>query len=111
VWNRFVPPLQYRAGGLKYYLDRAAALLHPSYASSALKRLRRLTGLYAALKFQDKFNASFNPERITVKRRTRDGRSRRYVFSRTLLDQKFTDGRQVTASHLRNIIGHLDDYV
>jgi hypothetical protein len=48
---------------------------------------------------------------MTVRRTTRDGRSRRYLVSRRLLDQKFADGGQVTASHLRNIIVHLDDYV
>jgi glycosyltransferase domain-containing protein len=111
VWNRFVPPLQDRREGLKLYFDLAAALLYPRYASNALKRLHRFSGLYAVLKFKEKFNASFNPERITVTRRTRDGRSRRYVFPRALLDQKFADGGQVTASHLRNIISHLDDYV
>jgi len=48
---------------------------------------------------------------MTVKRRTRDGRSRRYVLSRSLFEQRFADGGQVTASHLRSIIGHLDEYV
>jgi glycosyltransferase domain-containing protein len=111
VWNRFVPPLEPRKPGRNYYLGRVAAVLYPSYAANALKRLRRFWALYAALRFRDKFNATVELERITVTRNTRDGQSRRYLFPRTLLDQKFADGGEVTASHLQNIIRHLDDYI
>ena len=48
---------------------------------------------------------------MTVKRTTRNGGARRYLISQSFLDQKFADGGQVTAPHLRNIIRHLDDYV
>jgi hypothetical protein len=51
----------------------------------------------------------FAPNRMTVKHRSPDDRPRRYVLSRALLRQEFGDGVQVTASHIRNIIGHLDD--
>jgi len=111
VWGRFGPPRKDRREGLKLYLRRAAALFVPNYASIALKRLHRFWRLYAILRFEHKFNASLSPERVTVMRHTRDGRPRRYVLPHTLLDQKFADGGQVTASHLRNIITHLDDYV
>jgi hypothetical protein len=114
IWNTFVPPYARRKWNLKHYLAHALALgSRPSYASDVLKHLRRFAGLYADLRFRDKFNVSLSPslERMTIKRRTRDGRSRNYLVSRALLDQEFADGGQVTASHLRNIIGHLDDYV
>ena len=48
--------------------------------------------------------------RITVSRKTRDGRARRYVMSRGLLNQVLADGERVTAAHLRTII-RLDDDV
>jgi hypothetical protein len=114
IWSTFVPPYATRAGGLKHYLAQTVALLsRPSYAAGVLGHLRRVAGLYAELRFQEKFDVSLAPslDRMTIRRTTRDGRSRRYLVSRRLLDQKFADGGQVTASHLRNIIIHLDDYV
>jgi glycosyltransferase domain-containing protein len=114
IWSTFVPPYTARAGGLKHYLAQAVALLsRPSYAAGVLEHLRRVAGLYAELRFREKLDVSLAPslDRMTVRRTTRDGRSRRYLVSRRLLDQKFADGGQVTASHLRNIIIHLDDYV
>jgi hypothetical protein len=87
--------------------------LRPSNASSAFQHFRRFSGLYSELKFRDKFDVAFSPalDTLTINRETRDKRSRRYVISSSLLDQKFADGGQVTAPHLRSIIGHLDDYV
>jgi glycosyltransferase domain-containing protein len=113
IWNTFVPPYARQAGSLKHYLAQAVALLRPSCASSAFKNLRRLAGIYAELRFQGKFHVSVSPsfDKMTVHSERRDGRSRRYVMLHSLLEQKFADGGQVTASHLRNIIGHLDDYV
>lgn len=114
IWNTFVPPSAYRAGGLKDYLAHALALLtRPSYAAGVFEQLRRVAGVYVGLRFREKFDVSLAPslDRMTVRRTTREGRSRRYVIPRRLLDQKFADGGQVTASHLRNIIDHLDDYV
>jgi glycosyltransferase domain-containing protein len=113
IWNTFARPSNRRAGGLEHYLSHALALLHPRQAASALQHLHRLAGLYAQLRFQAKLDVSLSPSpnRMTVKHRSRDGRSRRYVFSRAFLHQEFADGGQVTASHIRNIIGHLDDYV
>jgi hypothetical protein len=113
IWNTFVPPYARPARGLKYRLAQAIALLRPSNASSAFQHFRRFSGLYSELKFRDKFDVSFNPalDTLTINRETRDKRSRRYVISSSLLDQKFADGGQVTAPHLRSIIGHLDDYV
>ena len=113
IWSTFVPPYARRAGGLKHYLAHALALLRPSYASSALRNIRRLAGLYTELRSREKFDVTSSPpfDAMTVKRTTRDGGARRYVISQSLLDQKFADGGQVTAQHLRNIIRHLDDYV
>jgi len=113
IWNTFVPPYARPARGLKYHLAQAVALLRPSNASSAFRHFRRFSGLYSELKLRDKFDVSFNPalDTLTINRETRDKRSRRYVISSSLLDQKFVDGGQVTAPHLRSIIGHLDDYV
>jgi glycosyltransferase domain-containing protein len=110
IWSTFVPPYARRAGGLK---DVLAFISRPSYASAVLQHLRRIASLYAELRFRKKVDVSLSPalDRMTIKRRTRDGQSRSYLLPRTLLDQKFADGEQVTASHLRNIIGHLDDYV
>jgi glycosyltransferase domain-containing protein len=114
IWSTFVPPYARRAGGLKDHLAHVVALLsRPSYAAEVFKQLRRVAGLYAELKFREKFDVSLAPslDRMTVTRTTREGRSRRYLVSRRLLEQKFADGGQVTASHLRTIIAHLDDYV
>jgi hypothetical protein len=113
IWNTFVPPYVRPARGLKYHLAQAIALLRPSNASSAFQHFRRFSGLYSELKFRDKFDVAFSPalDTLTINRETRDKRSRRYVISSSLLDQKFVDGGQVTAPHLRSIIGHLDDYV
>ena len=40
---------------------------------------------------------------MTVKRATRDGTSRRYVMSRSLLDQTVADGGRVAAPHLQTL--------
>jgi glycosyltransferase domain-containing protein len=113
IWNTFVPPYARSAKGLKYHLAQAISLLRPNNASSAFRHFRRFSGIYSELRFGGKFHVSFNPafDTLTVERERRDGRSRRYVISSSLLDQKFADGGQVTASHLRSIIGHLDDYL
>lgn len=113
IWNTFVPPYARGAGGLKQHVAQAIALLRPSNASKAFRHFRRLAGIYAELKFRGKFDVSFNPafDTMTVERERRDGGSRRYVISSSLLDQKFADGGQVTAPHLQSIITHLDDYV
>ena len=113
IWSTFVPPYARRGGGLKQYLSDAVALLRPSHASDVLGHIRRLAGLYAELRFREKFDVKLSSsfDTMTVNRTTRDGVSRRYVISQSLLDQKFADGGQVTAPHLRNIIRHLDDYV
>jgi glycosyltransferase domain-containing protein len=113
IWNTFVPPHAHRAGGLKHYLAQTVALFRPSYASNVLRSFRRLAGIYAELRFRDKFDITSSPsfDTMTIERTTRDGESRRYVVSQSLLAQTFADGGQVTASHLRNIIGHLDGYV
>src|SRR5262249_15736589 len=114
IWNSFASPYVRQAGGLKDHLARALAFIsRPSYASGVLRRLRRIGGLYRELRVRAKFDVSLYPslDGMTIKRRTRDGESRRYLVSPTLLDQKFADGGQVTASHIRNIVAHLDDYV
>jgi glycosyltransferase domain-containing protein len=114
MWSTFVPPYARRAGGLKDHFAHALALvLRPSYATAALEHLRRIVGLYVELRLRKKLDVSLGSsfDRLTITRRTRDGRARKYLASHTLLDQKFADGGQVTASHLRNIINHLDDYV
>jgi glycosyltransferase domain-containing protein len=114
IWSTFVPPYARQPGGLKDYLAHAVALLsRPSYAAGVFEQVRRVAGLYAELRFREKFDVSLVPslDRMTVRRRTREGRSRSYLVSRRLLEQKFADGGQVTASHLRNIIAHLDDYL
>jgi hypothetical protein len=110
IWSTFVPPYARRAGGLK---DVLAFISRPSYAWDVLQRFRRIVGLYAELRFREKLDVSLSTalDRMTIKRTTRDGRARCYLVRGTLLEQKFADGQQVTASHLRNIIGHLDDYV
>jgi hypothetical protein len=87
--------------------------MRPSHASRVLGNFRRLASVYAELKFREKFDVTSNYsfDTMTVKRTTRDGGARRYLISQSFLDQEFADGGQVTASHLRNIIRHLDDYV
>jgi len=114
IWNAFASPYARQAGGLKDHVAQVLAFIsRPSYASGVLRRLRRIGDLYRELRFRAKFDVSLNPslDGMTIKRSTRDGGSRRYLVSPALLDQTFADGGQVTASHLRNIVAHLDDYV
>ncbi len=112
VWKMLAPPSDGGAGGLRRYLTRAARLT-PGGASKVVQYLRRFAGIYAELKFRAKFDVSVSPllDRMTVKRTVRDGQSRRYNLSYALLRQDFADGAHVTASHLRTIISHLDDYL
>ena len=114
IWSTFVPPYARPARRMKHYLAEALALLvRPSYAAGVFEPIRRVAGLYAQLRFRERLDVSLTPslDKMTIRRITRDGGSRRYLASRRLLDQRFADGGQVTASHLRNIIAHLDDYV
>jgi glycosyltransferase domain-containing protein len=114
IWNAFASPYARQAGGLKDHIAQVLAFIsRPSYASDVLRRLRRIGGLYRELRFRAKFDVSLSGtlDGMNIKRSTRDGGSRRYLVSPTLLDQNFADGGQVTASHLRNIVAHLDDYV
>jgi glycosyltransferase domain-containing protein len=114
IWNAFASPYARQAGGLKDHVAQAVAFLsRPSYASGVLRHLRRIGDLYRELRFRAKFDVSLSRslDGMTIKRTTRDGGARRYLVSPTLLEQKFADGGQVTASHLRNIVAHLDDYV
>jgi glycosyltransferase domain-containing protein len=114
IWNAFASPYARQAGGLKDHVAQVLAFMsRPSYASGVLRRLRRIGGLYRELRFRAKFDVSLSRslDGMTIKRSTRDGGSRRYLVSPALLDQKFADGGQVTASHLRKIVAHLDDYV
>jgi hypothetical protein len=114
IWNAFASPYARQPGGLKDHVAQVMAFIsRPRYASGVLRRLRRIVGLYRELRFRAKFDVSLNPslDGMTIKRGTRDRGSRRYLVSPAFLDQKFADGGQVTASHLRNIVAHLDDYV
>jgi hypothetical protein len=88
-------------------------MFEPNYASESFEYVRRLTGLYRTLRFGEKFVISPGSlfDRMTVERSTREGRARRYAISPTLVSQDFADGGHVTASQLRNMIGHFDDYV
>jgi hypothetical protein len=97
IWNAFASPDARQTGGLK----------------DILRRLRRIVGLFRELRFRARLDVSLSRslDGMTVKRSTRDGGSRRYLVSPALLEQKFADGGQVTASHIRNIVAHLDDYV
>ena len=114
IWDTFVSPCAPAHGGVKHHVAQALEFLsRPRYAAGVLGRLRRIAGLYADLRFREKFDISLPPsfDRMTIRRRTRNGRSRRYLASRAFLDQRLGDGGQVAALHLRNIITHLDDYV
>jgi glycosyltransferase domain-containing protein len=114
IWNAFASPYARQAGGLKDHLAQVLAFVsRPSYASGVLRHARRIGGLYRDLRFGARFDVSLHPslDGMTIRRSTRDGGSRRYLVSPTLLDQKFGDGGQVTASHIRNIVAHLNDYV
>ena len=114
IWSTFVPPHARRAGGLKHYFAQTLALMRPSHASRVLGNFRRLAASIAELRIpressMSRSNSSFDT--MTVKRTIRNGAARRYLISPSFLEQEFADGGQVTASHLRNIIRHLDDYV
>ena len=112
-WRIFVPPDETKAGNLRRYLVQWRTLLDPAYAAKVLHRPHSLARLYSALRFGRKFDVSLSSlvGGLTIKRTTRDRRSRHYLISRSLLDQELADGGKVTAAHLGNIIGHLDDYV
>ena len=113
IWSTFVPPHTRRAGGLKHYFAQMLALMRPSHASRVLGNFRRLATVYAELRFREKFDVTSNSsfDAMTVKRTIRNGAARHYLISQSFLDQEFADGGQATASHIRNIIRHLDDYV
>ena len=114
IWNTFASPSARQAGGLKDHVAQVLAFIsRPSYASGVLRRLHRIGDLYGELRFRAKFDVSLSRSLVgmTIKRSTRGGGSRRYLVSPALLEQKFADGGQVTASHIRNIVAHLDDYV
>ena len=112
IWSTFVPPPARRAGGLKHYFAQTLALMRPSHASRVLGNFRRLASIYAELKFRGKFAVTSNSslDAMTVKRTIRNGTSRRYLIAPSFLGQEFADGGQATASHIRSIIHHLDDY-
>jgi glycosyltransferase domain-containing protein len=114
IWKKFASPYVPEPDGLKEHLARIWAFLrHPSYASGVLHRTRRVVGLYRELRLRAKFDASLSRswDGIVVRRITRDGGSRRYLVPPGFLHQSLGDGGQVSASHLRNIIDHLDVYV
>jgi glycosyltransferase domain-containing protein len=114
VWRTFVPPDDRGADGWRRRLAQMRALVfEPNYASESFEYVRRLTRLYRTLRFGEKFVISPGSlfDRMTVERSTRDGRARRYAISPTLVSQDFANGGHVTASQLRNMIGHFDDYV
>lgn len=98
---------------LRRHLARVLRLLRPASAAENVGHVRRLASLYSQLRLHEKLDVSFGPllSGLTIERTARDGRPRRYTLSRPFLTQDFADGGQVTASHLRNIIGHLDDYL
>jgi hypothetical protein len=98
---------------LRSTLARARGLLRPTWAAANVGYVRRLAGVYGELRWREKLDVSLASPlgQLTTKRTARNGKSRRYVMSRPFLTQSFADGGQVTASHLRNIIDHLDDYV
>jgi glycosyltransferase domain-containing protein len=113
MWEAAGAPADGKPGRLRHALSRARRLLHPALAAANVGYVRRLAHIYGELRWREKLDVSVasSPGRLTVKRTARNGQSRRYVMSRGFLSQNFEDGGQVTASHLRNIIGHLDDYV
>ena len=113
IWNTFVPPTKAGTGGWRNGLDLVTALLRRGRARAAYEHLRRLGGLYGSLRFEGKLDAALSSslDSITVKRSTRAGQSRRYLFPPSFLKEKFPDGSRVTAAHLQHIIAHLDDYV
>ena len=113
IWSTFVPPHARRSGGLKHYFAQTLALMRPSHASRVFGNFRRLASIYAELRFREKFDVTSNSsfDAMTVKRTIRNGAARRYLLSPSFLEQEFADGGQATASHVRNIIRHLDDYV
>jgi hypothetical protein len=87
--------------------------MRPSHASRVFGNFRRLASIYVELRFREKFDVTSNSsfDAMTVKRTIRNGAARRYLISPSFLEQEFADGGQATASHVRNIIRHLDDYV
>ncbi len=113
MWRASGAPAHGGPGGVRLALARARRLLHPASAAANVSYVRRLADVYGALRWREKLDASLASSlgRLTVERTARNGQSRRYVMSRAFLTQDFADGGQVTASHLRNIISHLDDYV
>jgi glycosyltransferase domain-containing protein len=113
MWGCDPPPVDHSdAAGVKRYLARAAAFMNPDYPS-IVKWLRRAGGLYKELRSDRKLDVSFTlkPRNMTIRLMSRDGRPRRYVLSKALLNQKLDDGGEITASHLRNIVHNLSDYV
>jgi glycosyltransferase domain-containing protein len=98
------------AGGRR---ARFGALLDPSFVGKVAKYISRLVHLHGALRIQSGFEVVLDRSlsKMTVRRAIRNGQHRRYVLSRDLMNQEFGDGEHLTASHVRDIISHFDDYV
>jgi glycosyltransferase domain-containing protein len=113
MWKAIGAPVDGGPGRLRHTLARARRLLHPGSAAANVGYLRRLARVYGELRWREKLDVSLAPLSggLAVQRTAREGQSRRYAISRAFLTQDFADGGQVTAPHLRNIIGHLDDYI
>ncbi len=114
VWRTFVPPDDRGADGWRRRLAQMRALMfEPNYASEILRVRPSSHRTVPHPQIGEKFVISPGSlfDRMTVERSTREGRVRRYAISPTLVSQDFADGGHVTASQLRNMIGHFDDYV
>jgi glycosyltransferase domain-containing protein len=113
MWKAIAVPTNGGQGGLRRALARARRLLQPASVAATVGYLRRLAQVHGELRWREKLDVSLASALggLMVERSARNGQSRRYVMSRAFLTQDFADGGQVTASHLRNIIDHLDDYV
>jgi glycosyltransferase domain-containing protein len=110
LWN--VRPSDDGSGGLRRHLVRATALWE-RYAAGLPEYLRRMASLYVGLRFGEKLDVSLTPavRKMTVRRTTRDGHSRRYLLARGFVSQKLSDERRIGSPHVADIVEHLDDYV
>ena len=80
---------------------------------AATGRANRMIRLLATLRLKEGLgvSASMRLDGAWVHRVDREGCPRRYMLTPTLFDQELKDGCRIAASHVAEIVEHLDDYV
>ncbi len=114
MWNGSASPSERQAGGMRRALTHLGrAFMRPRYALELGEYALRFVSLASALRVRQHLRASVSPrlDNMYVDGTARDGRPRRYLLARQFVSQELRDRQRITASHIADIIEHLDDYV